>query len=303
LISYAPWKVFRAPDGKKGIKQPYEPLLRIARQLEFDDRFRLMADGEECILKWCADYGLLGLLLHRIETVILPAEQKTLMIGGASVIRGPFHRKYERTNSGWSTSGVLALPSVAPAGVFLRSDLGSFDLTFEKLSRTWGTYFPDVPPEQRDIYQYPIPFTGDFWREYAEPVVNFFGAARKFYEAVETLTKLRTRQRLSGDQWREGVAALEVINRLAVPVRPMLYRGTKRFEMGWACHSLLAAFAMMVIQDLAGSRLLECANPSCQSFFVSKAREAKYCSPTCRGTVQMRKYRQRRLDAHKGSRK
>jgi hypothetical protein len=238
------------------------------------------------------------LLLHRVETVILPAEQKTLVIG-RPLGTIPFNKKYSRTNSGWSIDPVPALPSVGDPGAYLRSQLGAFDVTFEKLSGTWGSYFPGVPPEQKDTYQYPPPFTPDFWRQYAEGVINFYVAVRDFYQAVETLTRLRDRKRLSDKDLSAGLKSMDVINGLAVPVRPMLYRGAKRFEMGWACHSLLGAFAMMVIRDLSRARLLECANPACQSFFVSKVGEAKYCSPTCRGTVQMRKYRRRRDRAQK----
>src|SRR5690242_15503915 len=31
LELYEPWKLFRAPTGKEGIKQPYEPLLQLAK--------------------------------------------------------------------------------------------------------------------------------------------------------------------------------------------------------------------------------------------------------------------------------
>lgn len=148
-----------------------------------------------------------------------------------------------------------------------------------------------------------MPFTLDFWRQYGEPVIDFFAAAKMFLKAVDILTNLRTRPRLSQDQIKEGRNSINVLNGLALPVRPMLYRGEKGYEMSWACHSLLAAFSMMVIRDLSSARLLECANPTCRRFFVTKAAEAKYCNPTCRGTVQVRKYRRKKKRALKLSRK
>lgn len=302
LISYEPWKIFRSPEGKEGIKQPYEPLLQLARNIDLDyDTVRLLEGGEDRILEWCAQHGALGLLLHQVETVILSPEERIV----------PFSRrprlmstKYSRTNSGWSTERVLPAPfSAERPGVYLRRELAGFGLKFEVLSKTWGSYFPDVPRDEQDKFQYPMPFTPEFWWRYAEPVINFFAAAKKFLEAVDILTGLRSKRRLSEDQVSTGLQSIDVINGLALPVRTMLYRGEKGYEMGWACHSLLAAYSMMVIQDFSSARLLECANPTCRRFFVTKSAEAKYCSPTCRGTVQIRKYRRKKKRASTPSRK
>jgi hypothetical protein len=297
LTAYEPWQSFHAPEGKEGHKQPYEPLLQLARQIDLDyDNLRVRGKDEEPIVEWCAQHGLLGLLLHRVEAVILPPQERVVPFFKEPRQPRLWSTKYVRTNSGWSSSWVNSLSAADHPGVLIR-DLGGFDLKFEKLSETWGSHFPAVPLGQQDNYQYPGPFTQEFWRQYAEPVVVFVEVAKMFLSAVDVLTKLRTRSRPSPGQITAGLSSIEKINALTTPVRPMLYRGEKRYVIGWACHSLLAAYSMMVVQDLARARLLECANASCKKFFVTKAEEAKYCSPTCRGTVQVRKYRRKQSRA------
>jgi predicted RNA-binding Zn ribbon-like protein len=176
-------------------------------------------------------------------------------------------------------------------------------MNFERLSETWGLYFPAVPADERENHQYPIPFTPEFWQQYAEPVSSFVGAAKIFREAVDNLRRLSTRSKLSQNEVRAAVSGDAVISGLAAPVRPMLYQVRRGYGLGWACHSLLAAFSMMVMLDLSSARLLECKNPTCRSLFVSKAAAGKYCNPTCRGTVQMRKYRRRQKRAQKPRRR
>jgi len=115
-----------------------------------------------------------------------------------------------------------------------------------------------------------------------------------FREAVDDLRNLGSRSRLSQDQTQAAFRAERVIHALSEPVRPMLYRTGAGYGLGWACHSLLGTFAMMAMLDLSGARLIECANPSCRDLFVSKAVKAKYCTTNCRGTEQVRKYRNRK---------
>jgi predicted RNA-binding Zn ribbon-like protein len=301
IESYEPWKAFRAPAGKEGIKQPYEPLLQLAKKIDLDySTIRLQGEAEDHVLDWCSQYGLLGLLLHRVETVILPAQER---FPGSNIRASgplPISTTFVRTNSGWATGWVLPqTSSSAKPGVYLRRELGSFDIRFERLSETWGLYFPAVPVDKRDSHQYATPFTPEFWRQYAEPVSSFVGAAKMFREAVDNLRRMSTRSGLSQNEMRAALGGDAMINGLAAPVRPMLYQAPRGYGLGWACHSLLAAFSMMVMLDLSRARLLECKNPTCRSLFVSKAAAGKYCNPTCRGTVQMRKYRRRQKRAQK----
>src|ERR1035438_9429280 len=74
LSQYEPWRTFGAPKGKIGIKQPYEPLLALAKLLDPDPSdvgsVRAAENADHLILEWCSQNGLLGILLHRVEGVV-----------------------------------------------------------------------------------------------------------------------------------------------------------------------------------------------------------------------------------------
>ncbi len=58
----------------------------------------------------------------------------------------------------------------------------------------------------------------------------------------------------------------------------------------WSSKSLLAALAMMAMEDQSrGGRVLRCS--VCKSFFTSKSPKALYCSGPCRWRAQKRTYR------------
>ena len=288
LVEIFPWQEFRNPAGKKSVRQPYHSLLELASHLRWDSRLRLEGDGEQRVLDWCGEHGLLGLLLHRVETVILPAE-KRFTPGVSASAPTPKTTIFERRNRGWTVIDAVDLPT-APTkpGVYIRRQLGGFQMTFEPLEKTWGSFFRDVPVRDRPGYQYPAPFTPDFWRQYCEPLGQFVAAAVSFRQAVDTLRKLGARTKPAP---AEIMRAESLMHALSLPVRPLLYQHGKHYGVGWACHSLLAAYAMMAILDLARARVLECANPTCRKIFVSNTVQARYCGETCRGTVQVRKRR------------
>jgi hypothetical protein len=302
LIEYEPWEDFQKPQGKESLKQPYLSLLELAPLLQFDfserRSMRLEAPGEERLLEWCSQYGLLGILLHRVETVTFPAETR-FPRGLSGNVPVPVATRLERTNTGWRTLDIFPFLHPPKPGAYLRRKLGEYEITFESLSESWAHYFPGVSADDRDSYQYPPVFGPEFWRQYAEPVSEFVGGVKMFRKAVDALRNLGSRSRPSPEKMQELLRAEHVIHALSEPVRPMLYRTGSGYGLGWACHSLLGTFAMMAMLDLSGARLIECANPSCRSLFVSKAVKALYCTTSCRGTEQVRKYRNRKERARR----
>ena len=297
LIEYQPWKGFDKPQGKESLKRPYLSLLELAPLLDFDfsekRTTRLETPGEERLLEWCSQYGLLGILLHRVETATFPAETR-FPRGLSGNVPVPVAERLERTNSGWRILDVVPFLHPPLPGAYLRRKLGDFEITFESLSESWAHYFPGVSAADLDSYQYPPVFGLEFWRQYAEPLSEFVDAVRMFREAVDALRNLEHQSRLSPEQTQPWLRAERVIHALSEPVSPMLYRTGTGYGLGWACHSLLGTFAMMAMLDLSGARMLECANPKCRGLFVSKAVKAKYCNTTCRSTEQVRKYRSRK---------
>src|ERR1051325_5303729 len=90
LSRYDPWQTFRNPAGKEGVRQPYHSLLQLPT---FDDLeqpgLRLENADQARILEWCSQFGLLGMLLHRVEVVVLPAEggSSRLLYGSPSMTK------------------------------------------------------------------------------------------------------------------------------------------------------------------------------------------------------------------------
>ena len=293
LSQYKPWDAFGPRKGQAGRSQPYQSLLQLAQEIDFDlanGTVRLAGNGEDRILEWCAQYGLLGLLLHRVEGVVrlnlecLPSAAYPMMKA----------TKFTRTSRGWQETIHFPASLGTRPGVYLRKDIQDHELTFEPLGETWARFFPDVPDNAINTYDYPTPFSPEFWQQYAEPVAGFSIAARGFRDAVDIARTIGSQRRVSEEDQPRVLQAEDLINALAAPARPLLYAAAKGYGFGYACHSLLAAYAMMVELDLSSARLLECANAKCRSLFVTKAAAGKYCSRTCRGNVQMRKYRRKR---------
>jgi hypothetical protein len=149
-------------------------------------------------------------------------------------------------------------------GVYIRRNLSSFEIKFESLSATWAKYFPGVSAGARSSDQYPIPFGPEFYRQYAEPVGEFVQTVKMLREALDDLRILGQAPKFSPQQMMVASRAERIIHGLSAQVRPMLYRAPARYGLGWACHSLLGAYAMMAMLDLSGARLLECG--ACQRF-------------------------------------
>ncbi len=61
------FQVIRA--GRKEQDSPYQSLLRLVNGLRWDANARLTPESTEAILRWCAENGLLGLLLHQVQVV------------------------------------------------------------------------------------------------------------------------------------------------------------------------------------------------------------------------------------------
>jgi hypothetical protein len=218
----------------------------------------------------------LGILLHQCESAALPLKTA-----------GPWTMQhFQRGSGGWYSYRTAAKN---PCGNAVIRELGGFWTCAEALSQTWARFFPESGPTGK----YPPPFSPEFWHDYAEPVRDFLAAGSRLYEAVQELQAiLKSRASLPKKQELFHDKVHEVIHSLSAPVRPLVYLESRSsFGLGWACGSLLSAFAMMAILDLTARRLLTCNNESCSAFFVSKAAKARYCSVKCRHTVQMRRYR------------
>src|SRR5262249_12941422 len=176
-------------------------------------------------------------------------------------------------------------------GVFV-SDLTTATWKQEPFAARWARFFPDVSPSEREKYPYPKPLSEEFWTQYAEPVGDFLGAASMFRDLVSRLASGEGTG-FGKDRAAELARALSALHGLVAPVSPALAPvGDGHLQRRWVGPSLLSAFAMMLVEDLAGSfrvRLCE----ACETPMVSSAYQARYCSWRCRKRAEMQRYRRR----------
>lgn len=303
LRRYDPWKRWhktravsrRSDDSVRGAT-PYRELLEMLNQLEYrsvgadSPEFRpaqvdmlagpLTADSEQRILNWCASYGLLGILQHRLLQVVLPSKN------GAQV-------EYRRISLGWAAvervKGNPFTPILAPHAVV--QPVRGVGLTAEPLSETYARFFPGVPAEARNTFVYPQPLTNAFWEMYAEPLQDFLSGARALMELLSAVQMQTSRKLRSLHELTTGGGLPIVIQGLVAPTGlAVRFRKNGRTELNWVGGSLLASLTMMMLQDLSFGRAVQC---PCGQLLVSSAYQARYCSRRCRWRFEQRKHRKR----------
>src|SRR5262249_31126623 len=133
-------------------------------------------------LRWCARFGLLGVLPHRVETVVFPAQVLSKERRKMST-----QTRLVRTPRGWHVSGDLRDPEDAPISAHvLIHGWSSFEITQETFE-TWSRYFPNFPPDLP--YEYLSPDTDAFFRFYQEPLVEFFRAALEITKTLSSIAR------------------------------------------------------------------------------------------------------------------
>ena len=317
LERYDPWsEVERSAAGAR--TPPYGALLGLMQSTRFEPvegpgrLITLAPDSETRLTDWCAQHGLLGVLLHRAQTVTLAPRWRILEGTEDALI--PAQQQLVRTNQGWMRTerqhsrpgeqftdrvigGLVAprhqAPRHWPEPSALVQDLRMGAWTTEALSPTWARFFPHVPDEEREIYPYPLPGTDAFWEIYREPVLDFYAAATFLLGAIRTLAGLPSGAAVPSEQAPETQLAIDGLNRFLGPVGPAAVLGANRqLRQQWSTSSLLGAYAMMALMDTTEARRPRLCD-NCGALFVSKAYQARYCSETCRHTFQKRRYRRR----------
>jgi hypothetical protein len=279
---YNPWDKFGESRSSNDVPPPYQGLLKLALELQSHEPHRptrVPHAVQDSIVEWCQKHGPLGVLLSQWESISLaPQPAHGDQFTSNRYVRAFGQQIYELGSSGDVGD---RKPSVLLHG------LNDLELQEESLDRTWSKFFPRVEWEKRKTYPYPLPYTEEFCRLYAEPLFSFVKATRLFAGAVKHLARTQ-----SGDVNLASEQALETMNLLRRPISAVLERNAEGDLMqGWETPSLLASFAEMFVQDIAfgrATRLCQC----CQLPFVSGAYQARYCSPACRQRQQKRNVRE-----------
>jgi hypothetical protein len=275
------------------------------------ERWPLRANAEQLIVDWCNEHGLLGILPHTAENVMLApswnyleggpdpdeallSEENPRLFPSASVM------KYIRLDDRWESHIESAMVGEEPArravvegepvpvdcrswpiratAIIRRIDgeLGGEPLPLEQpIEDEWGRFFPGVPTADQEAFQYPRPMTDEFWRLYAEPVEHFIHHALVFQQAVAPLFRSNPLSKVI-----DASTATAYLRRLLAPVRvsPQLEAG--EYQETVRCPSLLSHLAKMASQDLEGNRrdLLRC---PCGQDFVTDRSNSRFCSNAC----------------------
>lgn len=298
LRVYDPWKRWldNRPLGRRSDHgTPYRALLNMLRSLEYrqnsgdEIEFKpdqtdmlpgpLSSDSEQAILQWCATYGLLGILPHRVLQVDLVPQ--------------PDHQiRYVRIGIGWKEVEWSAENKFTPfvEARAIVQPLRGVGIAVEPLSATWTRYFPNVPVDERETFAYPAPLTDSFWEIYAEPLQDFLSGARALRELLSAIRLQRTPNlRALHADFTGGLPI--VINSLVAPSGLGALMGRRgRIGLNWVGNSLLASIATMLLEDLSKAQALQC---PCGQLFVSNAYQAHYCSPRCRWRFEQRNFRKK----------
>lgn len=339
---YSPSSVYAASREKwrQGKRAPYEQALEILETEPFepivDPRVILTAeqlheqlrgltppsfDGPlrkqftDALIRWCREYGLLGIALRRYTRIELmprwmgappsvplwPVRKVYLKTAGfwrerweswsdddvpAEALRS---LPYDSLNSGdlvdrslWCSP--LAEPRAFPASEYASRRPASTEVTtgYLPLGESWGVYFPGVPRDQRDSYSYPLPLTDEFWRTYAEPVEEFWDTLIQLHMAASPIVG-------ASDRWA-SLHATRVETAIG-GVYAVLSPGQTP-SPHFTSDSLLTELWFELYQDLTakGGRMAFCAN--CGKLFFTNAYQQDYCSSTCTGTANKSRLRQ-----------
>ena len=312
LSAYDPWS-----EPPRGADTAYASLANLVpRGWDAGDNGTVSPDTAAAVLAWCQQYGLLGVLLQRIEKVVLQAwteDAKAILQewNGTEEERDRYQIRvqFRRNPRGWQPTIKHDLivegesPPDDPAGVMLHPIDDSVEMVFEPFGETWARFFPSVPHDQRESYRYPVPLTQKFWALYHEPIEEFIDTAALLEEHLTTLAK--DRETVPGFTIRSVdnyALAIHALNEYVETVRWHLQQTPDGMVQRWASPSLFTSLVLMALQDVAGAKRPRICL-TCRRLFVSPAYQARYCSVRCRYTMNKRTYRKRAASKSRRRRK
>lgn len=250
----------------------------------------LSEDASEPLLEWCRQFGLLGITLHEVRSVLLPKQ-------GDPTDGGEVSREFHWSSGGWMESGSTRHQLGAPFSeradedaegvVEYRPIMGHDFLSWTMDPFTaWRDAFPGAI-ESPGQFEFSPPGGGRFWSDYGESVADFLNAIHSLRDVLDAAEE----QKRHGREDRARVATF--FNRFVDRVHPIvLPKEPRGWEQRYAAPSLLAILAMMAKDDLTNCSLHRCPLPhGCGRLFRSTAHAAKYCSDTCRSRAAKRRER------------
>ena len=292
---YDPWQQYQLSNLQNGYQPPYQKLIALLvscgaefseseqrLMLEYSDtRAPIPEDVGESILKWCSEFGLLG-IFH--QTVLSYDWASRWVLGWEGSCYCEIN--YVRNGGSWDqvktwrgvprTDGKPTFPPRdAPLGksspIRRRVLVCEDGDRFTTRSSGWiaRDFFGHTGPDPN--FEIPAPNTPEFWAGYSERLADFLRWAVGFYSALDPFLTYPSR----------GIRSAAGIEKLLRPMCISLSldeNGTLR--EGWSSPSLICSFARMAYQDLTrGSILRPC--ECCGQPFRTDNRRSQYCSDAC----------------------
>ncbi|MDP6495680.1 MAG: hypothetical protein QGI09_09765, partial [Dehalococcoidia bacterium] len=189
----------------------------------------LDVESETKLMDFCRRFGLLGILTEQLRSVTLAPRWGHLTSDPNDPVLFPGQTRYERTNWGWSGHTRLKMLGennysitldddfrredwlhtlVSPEDTSIPPASATFAPLFSQvvedvnLARALGQFFPAVEGTEFETYEYPIPMSEEFWRQYAEPLGHFKEAIQGFRDILGNLGKLGPLEHLPDDVLR-----------------------------------------------------------------------------------------------------
>jgi len=314
LTSYNPWQQYQESRQRGGanIEPPYQSLVRLATTATLDTRGCLTAESEAAVLSWCAAHGLLGIIPQFCTTLpghsgldddrpdanVWRAGQWTRAVAGDHIPR--YGKRFARffPQISHPEDGVPApiypvfwFEYAEPVEEFLR-EANSLRVAIESLLAITPARVLATSTQLAGVLDV-LDGEDSYWDE-----EEFGPLPVRWDEEKDTLVSAMNEGLLR--KAASAVEAEEALNSLTSTVSPVLTVGPGlEYRIVWRCRSLLASFAMMILQDLTeGRRIRQCDN--CGTLFLSHREEAAYCSIKCRNTAQKRRQRVRQKTKKKG---
>jgi len=228
--------------------------------------------------------------LHYTQTEYRRTNWGSFLFGDVQELTGPMRRDLRL--EGRTVSDAL-WPRTTPS--VLTQNLSTGEWEYRPVGESWGGFFPDVPPRERATYQYPKPYSEEFWRGYAEPLDMFIAAVRSFQRGFLSAARLKNPKEFTveGEAIQPTTSAL---NALIPPVGSALLKMRDgSFEQRQVSPSLLGTLVIMAQQDLASDRrVIRCQNDRCRMVVVAVGYQTAYCSQQCGYAAQQRAHRARK---------
>jgi hypothetical protein len=326
LTRYDPWEDQDAAAPLQQDRVPaYRSLLDMANRLRYLESpspqkrgGRLHPRSERELLDWCAEYGLLGLLLHDAVQITLapqpskiPARDYRAMLKSwrqHGVRERPsrttmIQKSYTRTTFGWveRNQPIYNKTHLQNPGVITHVGDRLAEQSLVMLRR----YFPSATrsdsPDAWQTFDCPAPLSERFWMLYAESLDDFLSRTRFLRLAIASMTARAIRDPTS-EEGLELEAGRSYLWGLLSPVGfgfaidPQ--SGLRARLLGG---SLLSTLAAMALQDAPKGSVLQCG--ACGNIFIAgKRTQTRYCSRRCRATAQKRAVRERQKGRSQGER-